>query len=634
MGDRSRSRSPRRRYDGDGDRDRPRKAGGGFRWKDKRHDADRPGAQDSRLSRGYRDRGERPRSPRRGRDSDRYRDSYRDGDRESERDRDRRRPDDSQKDERREKKKEKPEKKAVVTPQSSEPMIVVHVNDRLGTRAAIPCLASDPIKLFKAQVAARIGREPHEILLKRQGERPFKDQLTLEDYGISNGVQLDLQNHQSTEMVRNIVVIGGTSHPQLTQTICNFLGIPPADVLLSKFAVGETRVEIKESVREKDVYIIQSGGSKVNDSLMELLITISACKTASAKRVTAVLPLFPYSRQSDIPYNKAGAPLVKSSNTGKSGNGYTFESTPPTPHPGKPESGSLLNNVDSLQKGLAKAQLDDYSNGSPVKKRFPNGPPRSDTMDSLKSDNSLRSTVVNGQANDDNTHKINSFQPRPGYKQWVAQAGTLVADLLTCAGADHIITMDLHDPQYQGFFDIPVDNLYGRPLLKSYIQQNIPNYKQAVVVSPDAGGAKRATAIADSMGMEFALIHKERRPTKITDRQNATMMLVGDIKDRTAILIDDLADTSNTITRAAKLLKKEGASKVYALVTHGILSGDAIDRINASSLDKVVVTNSVDQSEHLRRCPKLEVLEVGHVFAEAIRRVHHGESISVLFQYD
>jgi len=111
------------------------------------------------------------------------------------------------------------------------------------------------------------------------------------------------------------------------------------------------------------------------------------------------------------------------------------------------------------------------------------------------------------------------------------------------------------------------------------------------------------------------------------------MMLVGDVADRTTILIDDLADTSNTITRAAKLLKKEGATKVYALITHGILSGDAIDRINASALDKVVVTNTVDQAEHKARCPKLEVLEVGNVFAEAIRRVHHGESISVLFDY-
>ncbi|KAJ5539699.1 hypothetical protein N7513_008031 [Penicillium frequentans] len=415
-------------------------------------------------------------------------------------------------------------------------------------------------------------------------------------------------------MVRNLVVIGGTSHPQLTETICSVLGLPPAEVLLSKFAVGETRVEIQESVREKDVYIIQSGGGKVNDHLLELLITISACKTASARRVTAVLPLFPYSRQSDIPYDKAGAPLVKSSVPTKPNNGYTFESTPSTPGPGKPEGLGLMNGIDNLQKSLAKAQIEE-NNGSP----------------SLVTNAALEESTSNSSSA---ASKINAFQPRPGYKQWVAQAGTLVADLLTCAGADHIITMDLHDPQYQGFFDIPVDNLYGRPLLKSYIQRNIPNHKQAVIVSPDAGGAKRATAIADQMGMEFALIHKERRPTKITDRQNATMMLVGDVRDRIAILIDDLADTSNTITRAAKLLKKEGASKVYALVTHGILSGDAIERINASALDKVVVTNSVEQNDHLRRCPKLEVLEVGHVFAEAIRRVHHGESISVLFQYD
>jgi ribose-phosphate pyrophosphokinase len=310
-------------------------------------------------------------------------------------------------------------------------------------------------------------------------------------------------------MVRNIVVIGGTSHPQLTQNICSVLGIPPADVLLSKFSVGETRVEIKESVRGKDVYIIQSGGGKVNDHLLELLITISACKTASAKRVTAVLPLFPYSRQSDIPYNKTGAPLVKSAVIGKSGpaNGYTFESTPTTPYPGKPESGSLLNGVDNLQKSLARAQIDDISNGSPVKKQRPaSGLSRHDTMESLPENGKV--VIPNGTISDDSANKINNFQPRPGYKQWVAQAGTLVADLLACAGADHIITMDLHDPQYQGFFDIPVDNLYGRPLLKSYIQRNIPNYKQAVIVSPDAGGAKRATAIADSMGIEFALIHK------------------------------------------------------------------------------------------------------------------------------
>ncbi|MCJ1293368.1 ribose-phosphate pyrophosphokinase [Xylographa carneopallida] len=455
-------------------------------------------------------------------------------------------------------------------------------------------------------------------------------------------------------MVRNIVVLGGSSHPQLTQTICNHLGVAPANVLLDKFSVGETRVEIKESVRGKDVYIIQSGGGKVNDNLMELLITISACKTASARQVTAVLPLFPYSRQSDIPYNKTGAPLSKASNCfNKPDFPYILDSLPQTPHPDHAQSAGLTNGIDGLHKGLSKIQLDESSSASssPQNARFASyvhGPHnRAETSDSGKSPayfdrqkNGSTSSLGNGTAKDENngtrsnSSKSNVFQPQPGYKQWVAQAGTLVADLLTCAGADHIITMDLHDAQYQGFFDIPVDNLYGRPLLKKYIQYQIPDFQQAVIVSPDAGGAKRATAIADGLGMPFALIHKERRPTKISDRQNATMMLVGEVTGRTAILIDDLADTSNTITRAAKLLKKEGATKVYALLTHGILSGDAIDRINASALDKVVVTNSVPQDEHKSRCSKLEVLEVGTIFAEAIRRVHYGESISVLFQYD
>ncbi|KAF2089260.1 phosphoribosyl pyrophosphokinase [Saccharata proteae CBS 121410] len=440
-------------------------------------------------------------------------------------------------------------------------------------------------------------------------------------------------------MVRNIVVLGGSSHPQLTETICNHLGVPPSKILLSKFAVGETRVEIIESVRGKDVFLIQSGGGKVNDHLMELLITISACKTASARRVTAVLPLFPYSRQSDIPYEKRGAPLSKGPGQPKREGSYSFDSVPATPAPGRPESMGLANG-EGLNKQLTRLQLDERRNGAP-QDGSPTKPRPHDASDASQQGKSdycggrergTSHSSVNGINGEDAV--MPKFEPQRGYKQWVAQAGTLVADLLTCAGADHVITMDLHDPQYQGFFDIPVDNLYGRHLLRKYIQYQIPNYPEAVVVSPDAGGAKRATNIADALGMPFALIHKERRPTQITDRQNATMMLVGDVTDRTAILVDDLADTSNTITRAAKLLKKEGATRVIALVTHGILSGDAIDRINASALDKVVVTNSVDQTEHLRRCNKLEVLEVGNVFAEAIRRVHHGESISVLFNYN
>lgn len=317
-------------------------------------------------------------------------------------------------------------------------------------------------------------------------------------------------------MVRNLVVMGGSSHPKLTEVICNHLGVEKANVLLSKFAVGETRVEIFDSVRGKDVFIIQSGGGKVNDNLVELLIAISACKTASARRVTVVVPLFPYSRQSDIPYNKVGAPLAKIPTHGAKPDNYTFDSRPATPAPGQPETGGVKGG--DLRKKLMDMHL---ANGD---KEFPKMGRRS-TVNSVTSEKSeylddgangsgLTPVVTNGSIDGDSTKKHTRterpphFEPQRGYKQWVAQAGTLVADLLTCAGADHIITMDLHDPQYQGFFDIPVDNLYGRHILRQYIVREIPNYEHAVIVSPDAGGAKRATAIADSLGMPFALIHK------------------------------------------------------------------------------------------------------------------------------
>ncbi|CCU75486.1 unnamed protein product [Blumeria hordei] len=454
-------------------------------------------------------------------------------------------------------------------------------------------------------------------------------------------------------MVRNIVILGGNSHPQLVQDISRSLGVPPCQRLLSKFSVGESRLEIQDSVRGKDVYIIQSGSGKVNDHFVDLCIMISACKTGSARRVTVVLPLFPYSRQPDLPYNKIGAPLSRVPTDINRGD-FTFESLPPTPGPGQPQSQGLVNGsgMEGLHRKLGKASSD-QQNGTNYYTNGITPPRRTETFDSTmspidrsnghasKASDHVKSLASNGKVPHITTHDYenptmvkeaqNMFQAKPGYKQWVAQAGTLVADLLTCAGADHIITMDLHDPQYQGFFDTPVDNLYGKSLLKKYLQQKIPEYHGAVIVSPDAGGAKRATSIADDLNMEFALIHKERRPTRITERQNATMMLVGDVANKIAILVDDLADTSNTITRAAKLLKREGATKVYALLTHGVFSGDAISRINASALDKVIVTNSVPQEEHKRLCPKLEVLEVGPLFAEAIRRVHHGESLSSLF---
>ncbi|KAK2070690.1 hypothetical protein P8C59_005166 [Phyllachora maydis] len=443
-------------------------------------------------------------------------------------------------------------------------------------------------------------------------------------------------------MVRNIVVLGGNAHPSLVESVCNILGIPSSSRILSKFSCGESRCEIQDSVRGKDVYIIQTGfggnGAKLNDHFMELCIMISACKTGSAKRVSAVLPLFPYSRQPDLPYKKAGAPLHKPPCEALKKD-YTFDSVPATPSPGQPRSAAFSKGADITY--LMKTSLNNGTSGHAHDGYFgylgANGAHGANGITGIRTRaNSLSSNAGSFTTHDyPNPSLIPAFRARPGYKQWVAQTGTLVADLLTCAGADHVITMDLHDPQLQGFFDIPVDNLYGKPLLKRYIQQNIPNYKDAVIISPDAGGAKRATAIADSLGMEFALIHKERRPTRITDRQNASMMLVGNVTSRVCILVDDLADTGNTITRAAKLLKNEGAITIYVLLTHGVFSGDAIHRINASAIDKLVVTNSAPQDQHKALLgPKLDVLDISPIFAEAIRRVHHGESISVLFHHD
>lgn len=228
-----------------------------------------------------------------------------------------------------------------------------------------------------------------------------------------------------------------------------------------------------------------------------------------------MLPLFPYSRQPDIPYNKAGAPLSKPPSEVPKKD-YTFESVPATPGPGMPKTPSFAIGSD-ISRMMGRTSL---TNGNGVgSSHQTNGDSyfgRSTGGEGSSSPHTHRhhSGSVSSQAGSYTTHDyenptmVMAMQSKPWYKQWVAQAGTLIADLLTCAGADHVITLDLHDPQYQGFFDVPVDNLYSQPLLKKYIQQNIPNYKEAIVVSPDAGGAKRATAIADGLGVDFALIHK------------------------------------------------------------------------------------------------------------------------------
>jgi len=311
----------------------------------------------------------------------------------------------------------------------------------------------------------------------------------------------------------NIKVFSGSSHPDLTQKICDRLGIEPGKNVAKKFSNKETSVEIGESVRGEDVYIVQSGSGEVNDNLMELLIMINACKIASAERVTAVIPCFPYARQDKK--DKSRAPI----------------------------------------------------------------------------------------------------------------SAKLVANMLSVAGADHIITMDLHASQIQGFFDIPVDNLFAEPAVLKWIRENIADWRNACIVSPDAGGAKRVTAIADRLNVEFALIHKERKKAN----EVAEMVLVGDVKNRIAVLVDDMADTCGTICLAASKLVDAGATKVYAILTHGILSGAALDKINNACFEAVVVTNTIPQDVHMSNCDKLQCIDVSMMFAEAVRRTHNGESVSYLF---
>lgn len=206
----------------------------------------------------------------------------------------------------------------------------------------------------------------------------------------------------------------------------------------------------------------------------------------------------------------------------------------------------------------------------------------------------------------------------------------LVANLLSRAGADHMITMDLHAPQIKGFFkDIPVDNLLAEPLMLQYMLEGIEGCREAVIVSPDAGGVKRATAIADALGTDFAIIHKERAVANQVSR----MVLVGAVKGRTCVIIDDMADTCGTLGKAADTLTEHGARAVYALVVHPILSGPAVQRIEASSLRQLVVCDTVPLSLEAEACAKIAVIPVASVIAEAIRRSHHGQSMSFLFKH-
>jgi len=190
--------------------------------------------------------------------------------------------------------------------------------------------------------------------------------------------------------------------------------------------------------------------------------------------------------------------------------------------------------------------------------------------------------------------------------------------------------MDLHASQIQGFFDIPVDNLWSEPLMISYIKQHIPGWRESIVVSPDAGGAKRVTAIADKLGVDFALIHRKRDGKSATAPERMEI-LVGDVNDKVALLVDDMIDSGKTLSLATRTLYEKGAKTVYALISHGLFSETSMSTMEELPIMQLIVTNTVPQRIHQNACSKLVVIDISSIIAESIRRTHNGESISLLF---
>jgi ribose-phosphate pyrophosphokinase len=306
-------------------------------------------------------------------------------------------------------------------------------------------------------------------------------------------------------------LFSGSSNLPLAEEIAEFLKIPLGICEIRTFSDGEIFVEIKENVRGRDVFVIQSTSSPVNNHLMEVLIMIDALKRASANRITAVLPYYGYARQDR-------------------------KVTPRTPISAK-----------------------------------------------------------------------------------------LVADLITAAGGNRVVCMDLHAGQIQGFFNIPVDNLYAMPVLLDYIVQNLKN--DIVIVAPDSGGVERAREFAERLNSSLAIIDKRRTGPNIAEIMN----IIGDVKDKKAIIVDDIVDTGGTLVKAADALINKGAERVYACCTHPVLSGNAVEKIENSSIEEIIVTNTIPLNKRALASKKIASLSVARILGEAIKRIHNNESVSSLF---
>jgi ribose-phosphate pyrophosphokinase len=311
----------------------------------------------------------------------------------------------------------------------------------------------------------------------------------------------------------SLALFTGNANPALAQDIARHLNVPLGRSSVGRFSDGEVNIEIMENVRGRDVFLVQPTCPPANDNLMELLVMVDACRRASAKRITAVIPYFGYARQDRRPRATRSAITAK-----------------------------------------------------------------------------------------------------------------LVANMIQTAGVDRVLTVDLHADQIQGFFDIPVDNVYGSPVLLGDAWRQ--RYENIVVVSPDVGGVVRARALAKQLDdVDLAIIDK-RRPRA---NEVKVMNIIGDVKDRSCVLIDDLVDTAGTLCQAAEALKDQGARRVVAYITHPVLSGKAVERIGSSQLDELVVTDTIPLSAAAKGCGRIRVLSVAALLAETIRRIRDEESVSSMY---
>ncbi len=304
----------------------------------------------------------------------------------------------------------------------------------------------------------------------------------------------------------------GSSNNALAQEVARYLGMDIGPMIRKRFADGELYIQIQESIRGCDVYLIQPCCNPVNDHFMELLIMIDACRRASARQITAVVPYYGYAR------------------------------------------------ADRKTAG--------------------------------------RESIT----------------------------AKLVANLIVEAGANRVLAMDLHSAQIQGYFDIPFDHIYSTPVLLDYFATK--DLSDLVIVSPDVGGVARARAFAKKLDdAPLAIIDKRRQSHNVAEVMN----LIGDVKGKTAVLVDDMIDTAGTITEGAKLLREEGARQVYACATHAVFSGPAISRLSSGVLEEVIVTNTIPIPEE-NRFPQLTVLSVANLLGEAIWRIHEDTSVSSMFR--